>query len=364
MRWLMDLIAQLRALIVELFTKFITNDHLVSFLATFAMIIILVLFAFIIIKLVRLVVLRSRALERKFGKEETKEQQTVRRLVVNIIQFFFYFWIAIMILRELGLDVIPVIAGAGVLAFAIGFGAQELIKDVIAGMFLILEKTFKIGDYIEIGTHSGTIVDVGLRRIKIENWRGEVITINNGDIRTIKNYSLNPGMAVVEFRADYDFNFKVLESADFKAFMADFAANNPNVLAMPEKVLLIDLNDGLKFVVHIKTKIRKYKGVERDFRKALMIYFQKKKIEVVVPVVIKADKEWKIRPRGRILFSVVFYVGAEFINKFTEDVTNFFFWISAGDKPSVKFGFAYFNHTITFWIINRINGNINAAMLV
>lgn len=285
----MDLIEELRNVIIKLFSKFIQSSALVGLLTTIVMIIFFLLFAFIVIRLVRLLVLRSAALEKKFGKEETKEQETVRRLVINIIQFIFYFWIGIMILREIGLDVVPVIAGAGVLAFAIGFGAQELIKDVIAGMFLIIEKTFKIGDYIEIGGQTGTIVDVGLRRLKIETWKGEVITINNGDIRTIKNYSINPGFAVIEFRADYDFDFKELESAAFKAFMAAFKESNENVLAMPEKVLLLDVNDGLKFVIHIKTNVRKYTGVEREFRKALMEYFQARNINVVVPVIVKNE---------------------------------------------------------------------------
>ena len=285
----MDLIEELRNLITKLFSKFIQSTALVGLLTTIVMIAFFVLLAFVVIRLVRLFVLRSTALEKKLGKEETKEQETVRRLVVNVIQFVFYFWIGIMILREIGLDVVPVIAGAGVLAFAIGFGAQELIKDVIAGMFLIIEKTFKIGDYIEISGQTGTIVDVGLRRLKIETWKGEVITINNGDIRTIKNYSINPGFAVVEFRADYDFDFKELESAAFKAFLAAFKEQNDNVLAMPEKVLLLDLNDGLKFVIHIKTKVRKYTGVEREFRKALMEYFQKRNLNVVVPVIVKTE---------------------------------------------------------------------------
>lgn len=282
----MDLVNQLRSVIAELFHGFIESTYLVDFIVTIIMIGFWVLFAVIILRIVRRILLRSQRLERKLGKEETKEQETVRRLVMNIIQFFFYFWIGIMILRELGLDVVPVIAGAGVIAFAVGFGAQELIKDIIAGIFLIIEKTFKIGDYVEIGNHVGTITDVGLRRMKIQTWKGEIITVNNGDIRSIKNYSINPGIAVIEFRADYDFNFKELESADFKAFLAKFKEKHSDVLEMPEKVLLIDVNDGLKFVIHIKTNIRKYTGIEREFRKDLILYFQKKNIDVAVPVVL------------------------------------------------------------------------------
>ena len=282
----MSLSEQLRAFINSLFTSWIPNEGLVTFITSIIMILIWIMLAFIIIKTFKFILFKSKSLENKLGKQESKEQLTVRRLINNVLQFFFFFWIAIMILSELGLDLMPLLAGAGVLGFAIGFGAQELIKDVIAGTFLILEKTFKIGDYVEIGSSVGTIVDVGLRRVKLQNWKGEVITLNNGDIRTIKNSSINPTFAVVEFRADYDFNLKEFESADFKALLNKFKERNPDVLEVPEKVLLIDLNDGLKFTVNIKTKARKHVGIEREFRRVLVNYFQSKKLNIYVPTMI------------------------------------------------------------------------------
>src|SRR5690554_4228572 len=239
----MSLAEQLRELLNNLFDKFIKIESLKSLLVSLIMITFWILLAYIITKLFKIILFKTKSLEEKLDKKETEEQKTIKRLINNVIRFFFIFWILVMILNELGLDLIPLLAGAGVLAFAIGFGAQELIKDLIAGMFLLLEKTFKIGDYVEIGSQSGTIVDVGLRRVKIQNWKGEVITINNGDIRTIKNMSLNPSFAVVEFRADYDLNLKELESTDFKNFLAKFKERNSDVLEMPEKVLLIDLYD-------------------------------------------------------------------------------------------------------------------------
>lgn len=282
----MNLINQLREVLGNLIGTFITNESLVALLVSVSMIVLWILVAIITIFIVKKIVFRGKKLEEKLGRKETKEQETVKRLIVNIIQFFFFFWIGIMILRELGLDIVPILAGAGVVAFAIGFGAQELIKDIIAGMFLIGEKTFKIGDYVEIANHTGTITDVGLRRIKLETWKGEVITINNGDIRAIKNFSINPGVAVVEFRADYDFDFKVLESAKFKKLLNDFKKAHEDVISIDEHIKLLDVNDGLKFVIHIKTNIRKYTGIERHFRKALMEFFQKEKIDVIVPVVV------------------------------------------------------------------------------
>ena len=288
----MNINDQLREIINNWLINLTNNEGLTNFLVSVIMIVFWILLTFIITRFFKFLLLKSKSLEKKMGKEETKEQLTVRRLVNNFIKFFFFFWIGIMILGELGIDLVPLLAGAGVLAFAIGFGAQELIKDVIAGTFLIIEKTFKIGDFVEIGSVSGTVIDVGLRRIKIQTWKGEVITMNNGDIRTIKNGSINPSFAVVEFRADYDFNLKEFDSPEFKAMIEKFKERNPDVLEMPEKILLIDINDGLKFTVNIKTKTRKHVGVEREFRRALIRHFQKRNIDIFVPtMIIDATKD-------------------------------------------------------------------------
>ena len=76
-----------------------------------------------------------------------------------------------MILDELKINFLPVLASAGIVAFAVGFGAQELIKDLISGFFLILENAFDVGDIIEIGTFRGKVTQIGLRRTRLTNWK-------------------------------------------------------------------------------------------------------------------------------------------------------------------------------------------------
>ena len=74
---------------------------------------------------------------------------------------------------------------------------------------------------VEIVVNPAIVVDVGLRRLKIQNWKGEVITINNGDIKVVMNASINPSIAIIEFKMDYPFNVKELETADFRAFFKE-----------------------------------------------------------------------------------------------------------------------------------------------
>lgn len=263
----------LRSLIKGLFEPLIKNEDIRALIAAIIMVLFWIFLAYIVTFLVKKMIFKTEAFRRRHELRETKEQVTVSRLINNLIRAVFIFWITIMVLNELGVDLVPLIAGAGILAFAVGFGAQELIKDLISGVFLIAEKTIKIGDYIETEKVKGTVTDIGLRRTRLETWKGEVITINNGDIRTVINSSINPSFAVIEFNLSQDFDIRNLDSDLFKNFLTEFKENTEFVLEMPESALIISLDKNIRVTVNIKTATRKHVSVERAFRKALVLFF-------------------------------------------------------------------------------------------
>lgn len=269
----MNFAAYLRGIIKDFINGIINNDNISALLAAIVMVLFWILLAYIVTLIVKRLVFKTKRFRKKHDYIDSNEQVTVRRLVNNVIKAVFLFWITIMILNEFGVDLVPLIAGAGIVAFAIGFGAQELIKDLISGVFLIAEKTVKIGDYIETNEFKGTVIDIGLRSVRLQNWKGEVITINNGEIKTVINSSLNPSFAVVEFNLNQDFDIRNLDSDLFKNFLQNFKENTENVLEMPESALIISLDKSIKLTVNIKTVTRKHVAVERAFRKALLEFF-------------------------------------------------------------------------------------------
>ena len=276
----------IRELLKGLLGKLIRLEPLLNLVVAIIMIIFWVFIAYLVFRLAKFLVFKANKLERKLEKKETKEQLTVKRLINNIIRALFLFWITIMILKELGIDIVPLIAGAGVLAFAVGFGAQELIKDVISGMFLILEKTIAIDDLVLINDIKGTVIDVGIRRTKIVTWKNELVTFNNGDIRTVTNFSVNPGLAVVEFNLDAKFDINLLYNEDFVNFLEKFKENNEDVQTQPSLPHVMDLNNSISFRITFETEIRRNVSMERQFRKELYNYFVEKGITIEIPVVI------------------------------------------------------------------------------
>lgn len=276
----------IRELLKGLLGKLIRLEALLNLVVAIIMIIFWVFIAYLVFRLAKFLVFKANKLERKLDKKETKEQHTVKRLINNIIRALFLFWITIMILKELGIDIVPLLAGAGVLAFAVGFGAQELIKDVISGMFLILEKTIAIDDLVLINNIKGTVIDVGIRRTKIVTWKNELVTFNNGDIRTVTNFSVNPGLAVVEFNLDPKFDLNLLYNEDFVNFLEKFKENNEDVQTQPSLPHVMDLNNSISFRITFETEIRRNVSMERQFRKELYNYFVEKGITIEIPVVI------------------------------------------------------------------------------
>jgi moderate conductance mechanosensitive channel len=162
-------------------------------------IIIIFILTRIIIKLVYNTI--DRSLARKTNTRllsNTRRFTTVGELLKNVVTVICNFIMIILILSEFNFDLAPLLAGAGVLGLAIGFGAQSLVKDVITGFFIILEDQFAVGDVIQTGTFKGTVEMIGLRTTRLLSTTGEVHIIPNGTIANVTNYSLANAMAVVD----------------------------------------------------------------------------------------------------------------------------------------------------------------------
>lgn len=127
-----------------------------------------------------------------------RRMTTVGKLLKNVVSYVIYFIASMLVLSEFGINLGPLLAGAGVLGLAIGFGAQSLVKDIITGFFIVLEDQFGVGDVIQTGQFKGTVEMIGLRTTRIQSWTGEMHIIPNGMINEVTNFSINNTLAVVD----------------------------------------------------------------------------------------------------------------------------------------------------------------------
>jgi small conductance mechanosensitive channel len=136
--------------------------------------------------------------------ERRKRLQTVGSTLRRFFSILIWSAALLMVLRELDVDITPVLAGAGIVGLAVGFGAQTLVKDIISGLFLIAEDQVRLGDVAEINGIGGAVEEINLRTIVLRDLEGTLHHIANGEIRTLSNKSKDFSYYVIDLGVDYD----------------------------------------------------------------------------------------------------------------------------------------------------------------
>ncbi len=164
----------------------------------------------------------------------SKRRQTLRNLSVTILKVIVFAMAILMILRDLGFDIGPILASAGILGIAIGLGGQSLAKDVIAGAFIILEDQFAVGDVVKINDRAGVVENIGLRTTTLRDQEGIAHIIQNGKIDTTSVMTKGWSQIVLDIDVAYNTDFDRAVSA-IEKILKEYAAEFPeNVLGEPQ----------------------------------------------------------------------------------------------------------------------------------
>jgi moderate conductance mechanosensitive channel len=148
--------------------------------------------------------------------EELRRRARIRTLLPVLRNFLFIFVLIIASLSALaamGLQIAPLLAGAGVVGIAVGFGAQTLVRDVLSGVFFLLDDAFRVGELIESGGISGTVETFSLRSVKLRHYKGPLHTVPFGDLKAITNYSRDWVNEVLDVAVVYETDLERVERA-------------------------------------------------------------------------------------------------------------------------------------------------------
>jgi small conductance mechanosensitive channel len=208
----------------------------------------------------------------------------------------------LVVLSELGVDIAPLIAGAGVIGLAIGFGAQTLVKDVITGVFILMEDTLSVGDVVEVGSHSGLVEKVTIRTVHLRDFDGNVHSVPFGEVQTIKNMSKDFAFAVIDVRIAYRENIDEA-LAVMAEVAADMAANGPlaEVIVAPFEVVGVEglEESGVWLRGRFKTRPLGQWNVRREFYRRIKAAFEARGIQIPHPhrtVYLGVDKKGNAPP--------------------------------------------------------------------
>ncbi len=132
------------------------------------------------------------------SERRAQRAQTLGSVLRSVTSLVILTIASIMILAEFGVDLAPILAGAGIVGIALGFGAQNLVKDFLSGLFMLLEDQYGVGDVVDLGEANGTVEAVGLRVTTLRDVHGTVWHVRNGEIRRVGNKSQGYAIAVVD----------------------------------------------------------------------------------------------------------------------------------------------------------------------
>jgi small conductance mechanosensitive channel len=221
-------------------------------------------------------------------EEVRQRNETIFPLLKSILAGAVYFIVFVLILRGLGFDPIPLLAGAGILGMVIGLGAQSLVNDLVSGFFIIFENTLRVGDYIEVKETVGTVESIGLRTTRVRGRDGQLFILRNGDLNDVVTYSRSFTNAVVTVGVDHESNIKQVYAV-LNKIGDEISRDNEDVLEKTRIEGIEDFN-GPELLIRTVTKVNPgcHENVERELRMRMKEAFDDEGI------VIPFDKRYQL----------------------------------------------------------------------
>jgi small-conductance mechanosensitive channel len=207
--------------------------------------------------------------------------RTAFTMLRSMVYYVFFFVALIMVLRVVGVDFSAILAGAGVIGLAIGFGAQTMVRDFLSGFFLLFEDSLNVGDFITMGDISGTVEFIGVRRTLVRAFDGTLYTIPNGELTKFGNKNRDYMQAIVTVDLAYEQDAE--RGLTLAQEVADKWFNERQGIALqrPEVQGLLAFGEsGLTIRVVAKVGPLKHWEAERELRTRLKKEFDSQDVEI------------------------------------------------------------------------------------
>lgn len=268
----------------------VTNPEIVwDFMLTMLRVLLIFVVAAILMKLSKRLILTLKMHMRERAEddiEEIKRIETVGRVFRYIATIVISIIAVVEVLHELGISIAPVLAAAGVVGLAVGFGAQSLIKDYFNGFFILLENQIRQGDVVEAGEKAGLVEEVTLRYVKMRDYSGNVHYVPNGLITTVTNMSRGFAYSVIDvgvaYRENVDEVIAVMQRVGEE--LRHDPQLSPKILEDMEMAGVDQLDDSA-VVIRCRFKVLPLEqwGIRREYLKRIKAAFDARGIEIPFP---------------------------------------------------------------------------------
>ena len=271
-------------------------------------VLLIVVLTLVALRVTRFISARIFPTVKKEKDPEFKKRADTLSSVIHYILFFAILIVAaITLMGELGIEIGPVLAAAGIVGLAVGFGAQNLVQDVISGFFILMEDQVRVGDVVQIADKGGLVERMTLRLVVLRDLAGNVHYVRNGQIQVVTNMTKDYSRYVfdigVAYREDVDEVIEVVKQVD------EDLRNDPafkDDILEPIEILGLDQFAESAVVIKARTKTKPIRqwSVAREFNRRLKKAFDERNIEIPFPHVtlyLGQDKQGQTAPLNMVV---------------------------------------------------------------
>ncbi|WP_372946997.1 mechanosensitive ion channel family protein [Mariniphaga sp.] len=250
------------------------------------LLVVLRLVSFSLKRLKKTLVSRSQKSEKGDAAEVEKRIITLVGIINGLVKIVLWVIVIMILLKKFGVDIGPILASAGIIGVAIGFGSQELVRDFISGFFILLENQVRTGDVAVINGTGGLVEKIEMRTITLRDFSGVVHIFQNGKINTLSNMTKEWSAMVFDIGVAYKENVDtVIEVMREVGNSMQNDENFKNDILEPIEIFGLDQfgDSALVIKARIKTKPIQQWTIGREYRKRLKVAFDKRNIEIPFP---------------------------------------------------------------------------------
>ena len=203
-------------------------------------------------------------------REINARSRTLLPMMRNAVFVLFLAIVGVVVLSEAGINIGPLIAGAGVLGVAVGFGSQTLVKDFLTGLFIVLENTIAVGDVIKVGDHNGVVEAMSMRTMRLRDMDGAVHILPFSEVSQIINQTKGFSHAVIKFNVSHDANLDAaMNSIRATGEEMEHDSALQNIVLEPVEILGVDsINDAS---ITIMARVRTAPGHQWDVKRLFLL---------------------------------------------------------------------------------------------
>ena len=211
---------------------------------------------------------------------DEKRMKTIFNLIRNIVRIFIILITVLYILEVYGIDTSSIVASLSVIGVVVGLAFQDLIKDLIAGISIVIEGQYRVGDTVKINGFTGEVINVGLKSTKIKAYTGEIMILANHLITDVVNYNLSDSLALIDIDVAYESDIEKVEKVLTK-LCERLSGELPHIKG---KVELLGINSlepsSIRYRMTVVTESMKHYVVQRQMRKEVKLELDKHKIVI------------------------------------------------------------------------------------